>query len=127
MAEFIIGGAVPLDSAAYEERAFESECFRQLAAGPWVLLLGPRQHGKTSALVRLHRRLVEQGLRVVLLDVQRYAGPSSHYAAFARWVSLDVAVGLEAHFLEPHADLLTDLEGWFSACLSETEGDLASS
>ncbi len=44
-------GPVPLGHESYIERPFELKLIRELQAGRWVLFLGPRQHGKTSALV----------------------------------------------------------------------------
>lgn len=65
-----IGGPVPLNSGDYVERVFEREARQRLANREWVLLLGPRQHGKTSALIRLRRSLIEQGYRCAFVDLQ---------------------------------------------------------
>ena len=68
-------GPVPLADNAYVKRPFENELHRELMANRWVLLLGPRQHGKTSALVRLQRALSENRLAG---GARRLAGGTSH-------------------------------------------------
>jgi hypothetical protein len=79
-------GPVPLIDRDYIARPFELELQRELMADRWVLLLGPRQHGKTSALVRLQTSLMEIGMPTALVDLQ--AAPALQtYAQFARWVS----------------------------------------
>lgn len=78
-------GAVPLNDPDYVERDFETNLQRELMADRWVLLLGPRQHGKTSALIRLKNALVDNGVPTALVDLQ--AKPVHEtYAAFVAWV-----------------------------------------
>jgi hypothetical protein len=79
-------GPVPIGDADYIERPFELELQRELMADRWVLLLGPRQHGKTSALVRLQTGLIEIGMPTALIDLQA-APVLASYADFARWAS----------------------------------------
>ncbi len=57
MTEFYTQGAVPVSSSAYISRAFEERLIQEVLQGRWVLLLGPRQHGKSTALVRLKAKL----------------------------------------------------------------------
>jgi hypothetical protein len=82
-------GPVPLGDNSYIERPFEREVLSQLMADRWVLLLGPRQHGKTSALVRLQRALSENGVPASLVDLQAAGAPQS-YAEFVGWVGREV-------------------------------------
>lgn len=82
-------GPVPLGDDNYIERPFEHELLRELMADRWVLLLGPRQHGKTSALVRLQNALTENGMPTALVDLQAAPAPQS-YAEFAAWIGADV-------------------------------------
>lgn len=86
-------GPVLLEDLDYAERPFELELVRQTQAGRWVLLLGPRQHGKTSALLRLRRTLNENGVQTVMVDLQAKP-PFATYAQFTTWFSRKVAAAL---------------------------------
>lgn len=77
-------GPVPLGDPSYIERPFERSIQRELTSGKWVLLLGPRQHGKTSALVRIKAALIEAGLHTALVDLQA-APPFGEYEEFVGW------------------------------------------
>jgi hypothetical protein len=78
-------GPVPLGHASYIERPFERQLIRELQAGRWVLLLGPRQHGKTSALVRIRKTLIENGLQTGFVDLQDIP-PCASYSGFIKSV-----------------------------------------
>ena len=78
-------GPVPLGHQSYIERRFELQLIRELQAGRWVLLLGPRQHGKTSALVRLRQTLMENGLQTGFVDLQDMP-PRASYPEFIKSV-----------------------------------------
>lgn len=86
-------GPVPLDDEHYAERPFELDLVRQVQAGRWVLLLGPRQHGKTSALLRLRRSLAEHGTQTALVDLQAMP-PFDGYVALTTWFGRKVAAAL---------------------------------
>lgn len=86
-------GPVPLDNLDYAERAFELQLVREVQAGKWVLLLGPRQHGKTSAFLRLRRTLNENATQTVMVDLQGKP-PFVTYAQFTTWFARKVAVAL---------------------------------
>ena len=86
-------GPVPLGDLDYAERPFELELVRQIQAGRWVLLLGPRQHGKTSALLRLRRTLNENAAQTVMVDLQAKP-PFATYAQLTTWFSRKVAAAL---------------------------------
>lgn len=78
-------GPVPLrDEESYVERAFEGELLDEWSSGNWVALLGPRQHGKTSALLRFKQLVADSGLPVALVDLQK-APPLETYKKFASW------------------------------------------
>ena len=76
-------GPVPLGNESYIERPFERQIIRELQAGHWVLLLGPRQHGKTSALVRVRKTLMESGVQTGFVDLQN-APPHGSYPEFVK-------------------------------------------
>lgn len=95
MNDFHTQGAVPLGAKAYVRRDFEERTRRHLLRGNWVLLLGPREHGKTTALVRLKKELREQGLLVAGVDFQRLGPPfNDNYRRFLQWVADHLASDL---------------------------------
>ena len=98
-------GPVPLDDPDYAERPFELQLVREVQAGKWVLLLGPRQHGKTSAFLRLRRTLNANATRTVMVDLQGKP-PFATYAQFTTWFARKVASALEN---DGHIDETDDL------------------
>jgi hypothetical protein len=93
VSEFVNQGPVPLESDAYEPRAFEDSTVEEIAAGRWVLLLGPRQHGKTTGIIRLTERLRGAGFQVASADLQGLP-PNLSYAGLLDWVSSRLAESL---------------------------------
>ncbi|MBB4841183.1 hypothetical protein HNP52_004280 [Sphingomonas kyeonggiensis] len=83
-------GPVPVDDDFYSERPFEGDLIGNVQAGRWVLLLGPRQHGKTSALIRLKRKLLDVGTRVASVDLQTLP-PVTTYGELVAWFANRVA------------------------------------
>lgn len=90
MVEYTTRGAVPLGSQAYVTRPFEERLLSKLLSRNWVLFLGPRQHGKTSAIIRLEQALREAGVRCVRLDLQAMPVPAS-YEDFLSWLATTVS------------------------------------
>lgn len=76
---------MPLGASAYISRPFEKSLIEDLASGSWSLLLGPRQHGKTSGLIRVVAALRSEGLASSLVDLQAYAAEGGTYADFLAW------------------------------------------
>jgi hypothetical protein len=104
-------GPVPLENPAYVEREFEIALVREVQAGNWVLLLGPRQHGKTSAFLRLRKTLSDHGTSTALVDLQK-APPFENYAQLVTWFARQVAAALEHTVEIPQTDdLATALSG----------------
>lgn len=87
-------GPVPLDDYNYVKRDFELRLVKEVQAGNWVLLLGPRQHGKTSAFLRLRDSLSKHSTATALVDLQR-APPFASYAQLVTWFGKTVAAALE--------------------------------
>ncbi|MEE6296867.1 AAA-like domain-containing protein [Georgenia wangjunii] len=111
MGDFVVGGVVPVSNVTYRHRQFEDECLRLLASGDWVTLLGPRQHGKTSGLVRLRDSLEENGIRAALVDLQGYPSPPKPTLEhFLSWLVGQVAHRLGAQVPAP-VQIDTVLEG----------------
>jgi hypothetical protein len=76
----------------------------------WVLLLGPRQHGKTSALRRLCNELKDNGFRSVYLDLQSLP-PLASYSELLRWIDgqLRNQLGLPLSVVDSELELLDEL------------------
>lgn len=83
-----------MDNPAYVEREFEIALVREVQAGNWVLLLGPRQHGKTSAFLRLRKTLSDHATSTALVDLQK-APPFESYAHLVTWFARQIAAALE--------------------------------
>jgi hypothetical protein len=86
-------GPVPLEDPVYAERDFETALVKEVQAGHWVLLLGPRQHGKTSAFLRLRKTLSDHATSTALVDLQRVP-PLDTYALLVTWFAKQVAAAL---------------------------------
>jgi nucleoside phosphorylase len=121
----VTGGTVPLGSAAYIDRPFEATIFERLTAGQWVLLLGARQCGKSSALVRLYVRLEEEGYTCVLIDLQRYARGDEAYHNFLGWIADRIASAVGCEYAEPPDRRRDDLQSWLEATLPEEFANVA--
>lgn len=107
-------GPVPIKSTSYVARSFERECLRYLSSQQWVLLLGPRQHGKTSALIRLKFSLVEQGFRCCFVDLQALP-PNLNFRSLLKWFVKEVAKGLRVPLVNPIDGGEDSLEDWIMA------------
>ncbi len=111
---FVTGGALPLGATTYIERSHDDQCFQELAANKWVLLLGPRQQGKTSTLIRLRERLLDAGYTCILVDMQAYAAQSDDYGSMLRWLAVRLARATQTSLTEPPAMDRDDLDAWLS-------------
>lgn len=103
MSSFHTQGAVPLDSPAYIQRGFEERAVAELLNQNWVLLLGPREHGKSSGLLRIKAMLREEDLTVLTLDLQNLP-PCSTYQELLTWVTNHVARELDVRAPELYGD-----------------------
>jgi hypothetical protein len=115
MSEFHTRGAVPVESAAYVSRAFEEKLFTTLSKTNWVLLLGPRQHGKSSSLVRLRQRIEDEGMVCARLDLQQL-GMQDSYASVLRNVCQKIARQCGTVIKEDPPET-EDLESWLDVTL----------
>ena len=107
-------GAVPLTDPIYIERPFEEALVRLVTAERWVLLLGPRQHGKTSALIRLKHKLIDAGYLSCLVDLQAQP-PCKSYSEFLSWVGFTIAEQIGAS-IPPSSVVWNDVSQALSAC-----------
>ena len=109
---------MPLNSPSYIERGFELRVQQEVLSGRWVLLLGPRQHGKTSALIRVREALRNAGLPCAYVDLQR-CPPVSVYREYLAWFASRLASDL-GHDAPLAADVETDdLGAWLAAAVGD--------
>jgi hypothetical protein len=120
----IAGGALPLSAESYVERDHDATCFEQLTGGRWVLLLGPRQQGKTSTLIRLRQRFEESGYLSAITDMQSYAASQDRYSSLLRWFASRLARAAGRTVVEPNEMESDDLNAWLECNIPE-EGAVA--
>lgn len=111
-------GPVPIGSAFYAPRAFERETMKQLLRREWVLILGPRQHGKTSALIRIRANMIESGFRCALVDLQGLP-PVEVYPDLLRWFAREVAKSLGAPLPTVPEGREDDIEAWLACAIPD--------
>lgn len=117
MSTYVLRGAVPLSSVAYVPRNFEREVVGHVFADRWVLVLGPRQHGKTSGLIRISRDLRGAGYSCAKVDLQSQPLFDS-YAEFLSWFASEVARELETGIGDaPEGILSRSVESWLLAAV----------
>jgi hypothetical protein len=112
MSEFYNQGAVPLSSAAYVSRSFEESVYQEIISNRWVLLLGPRQHGKSTGLVRLRKRFQDAHLIVCSVDLQRLP-PYERYAQLLAFIAdqLGQSIGMDP-IPRPSDEAQSDFLSW---------------
>ncbi len=109
-------GPVPIGSPFYARRAFESATRAYLLNREWVLIQGPRQHGKTSALIRIQAEMIESGFRCAFVDLQRLP-PVTTYPNLLRWFAREVATSLQTPAPEVPQGREDELEAWLSCAI----------
>ena len=108
-----------MGSAGYVARAFENRVLEELMADRWVLLLGPRQHGKTSGVMRVKGKLNESGYISANVDLQALP-PCDDYEQIAEWFANQIAATLDnTGFDEPTGVQRRDLVHWLSKAVPE--------
>ena len=124
MTAFHLQGPVPIDSPYHVSRGFEQRLLSEALAHRWALLLGPRQHGKTTGLIQVREKLLGLGLACALLDLG--AAPAcSSYQELLRWISHDIARGLDQSFgSEPGPDEDGELYPWLCSAAGSTRGPI---
>lgn len=120
MSEFYNQGAVPLDSGAYIPRRFEAEVFNDVVAGRWVLLLGPRQHGKTSGLVRLAKQCRDRGFLTATVDLQALP-PCPDFRLLLRAVADQIARSRGVAVALPRPEEDGQIVNWLEAAFPPAE------
>lgn len=114
MKTFHTQGAVPLDSLAYIEREFERSVIQSVFSARWVLVLGPRQHGKTTGLIRVNNYLARSGFLSAFVDLQGLIVLCKSYEELLEKFSKKVAERLNLEIREqPREANAKQLIYWF--------------
>lgn len=106
---FIAGGTLPSNSPSYIERKADRALLEALREGEFAYVLDSRQKGKSSLMIRTRERLEAEGIRTVLLDLQRFGsnlGPEQWYGSMLLAVGEELGneqALLEAWDAQPHA------------------------
>ncbi len=110
-----INGPVPIGAEEYVYREFEKESLSLLLKREWVLMLGPRQHGKTSALIRIRNSLIDSGFRCAFIDLQALP-PRPTLSQLLDWFGKKLAASLGTKIESNHSvkiDTLDDCLNFF--------------
>lgn len=102
-------GTMDPESSFYIQRAADSVALSAIGRqGETITIKGPRQMGKSSLLIRVVSKAVEEGKRVAYIDFQRMgsaalASADSFYPAFCETIAfeLDLDVSLEEVWKRP--------------------------
>lgn len=68
---YVIGGTLQETAGSYVTRRADEELFTGLKAGEFCYVLTSRQMGKSSLMIRTSRKLQEEGVTTVILDLTR--------------------------------------------------------
>ncbi|PJC96466.1 hypothetical protein GQ37_022635 [Janthinobacterium sp. BJB1] len=109
-------GPVPLQSADYITRKFELETLGYLYTREWILILGPRQHGKTSALLRIRKKLKDDGLLCAFVDLQALP-PSPTFPDLLEWFAKRIAATIGTVITDVPKGKGDSLEDWLASAI----------
>ncbi len=124
MSTFHSQGAVPIDVQSYMTRRFEEIVFQEVLSNRWVLLLGPRQHGKSTGLVRLRRQLQEIGFLTARIDLQGLP-PCDSFQQFLKRVTDQICKSLGLPGLEyPHIEDQDDFISWLRTNIPQAQSPI---
>lgn len=124
MSDFYNQGAVPIGSTAYIPRVFEQRVFSEIASGRWVLLLGPRQHGKSSGLVRLNKQLREAGYSSALVDLMGLP-PCPSFPDLLRWFTDQIGRNIGRDIPRPRTENQGEVAAWLEAAFPSGKAPVA--
>ena len=112
-------GPVPIDDESYVERKVIEQVCGELLNRRWVLFLGPRQIGKTTALIRVKINIEDAGIPCVYVDLQQQP-PFDSYINFINWFVGKVAEQLGKNIEQDQA--LEDLQAGLNNVLDQSAG-----
>ena len=119
MSNFHTQGAVPLDSPAYVEREFEQGVIKNVFTARWVLVLGQRQHGKTTSLIRVSKNLENSGFLSAFVDLQGLVALCRSYEDLLETFSTKIAESLHTTLQEkPSGTNARQLINWLEKLIS---------
>jgi hypothetical protein len=103
---FVAGGTLWREAPSYIVRPADDELFKLTLEGEYCDVLAARQMGKSSLMVRIANRLLESGVRTVILDISTLGGGLSTPEAwfFGFLDELAVQLGLDM-----------DVDAWWEA------------
>ncbi len=94
------GGTMDTESLFYVERPEDAICQRDLArGGATIVIMAPRQMGKSSMLVRATAQARQLGREVAFLDFQqvdeeKLNDPQKFFQGFCRWIADELDIDL---------------------------------
>lgn len=100
---YAVGGQVQSSGGLYIERRADYELFAFCREGRFAYILAPRQIGKSSLMIRTAKRLRQEGIQSVVVDL---AGLGTQVVA-DQWY-----YGLLSNIVD-QLDVETDLAGWW--------------
>jgi AAA-like domain len=113
MAQFHLRGPIPVGGTSFVARPFGEKVVEALLSRRWVLLLGPRQHGKSTELLRISSVLKDAGFLCARVDLQALP-PIDSYSALLEWFARRVArsIGMNDDLNHPASVDSEDLASW---------------
>ncbi len=100
---YTTGGTVQAEGGIYLSRQADDQLLSLCQMGKLVYILTPRQMGKSSLMVQTKERLIEVGIRSVIIDLQ---GSGTNATAEQWYLGLLVLI-------EDQLDLETDVLAWW--------------
>jgi hypothetical protein len=101
-----VGGTLWVDVPSYVERAADTELDRHVREGEFCYVLTTRQMGKSSLMVRMARRLKDEGKHAAIVDLSAIGSDSRLITADQWYYSI-------ADAILDKLDLEEDLEAWW--------------
>ncbi len=122
------GGALPPDCITYVDRNTDEELWSALQKPHgFATVWGPRQFGKTSALIRLAAKATAEGRKIVFIELATYGNSDrDNFAQLLYYIALDISHKLEIKkpnpelFLSPNFSAETSFQAFVQNISSPT-------
>ena len=118
---FHVGGSLSSEHPFYVKRSVDDELYRACKDGEYCTVLETRQVGKTSLLHFVQRRLRNDGVYTVWVDLQKWGGginEEQFYYALLREIIKKCDLNknlLNQHFLKSSSEVFLNVqEGFFN-------------
>ncbi|AFY57241.1 WD40 repeat-containing protein [Rivularia sp. PCC 7116] len=102
--EYRFSGTLPEDSSTYIKRPADDELYNSLKAGKFCYVLNSRKMGKSSLRVQVMRRLQQDGIICIIIDLSLF---NTSFSTPEQWYA-DIIDNLVQR-----ADLDFDLDAWW--------------